>query len=153
MSNPTSAIPLLLAIALASASASEQVVVYTSTEDFAMVRENLEFAITEQGLVVNNVMQIGEMLDRTRQDLGYEKIYINAESLEFCSASLSYQMMALDPRDITACPYTISAYVTTAEPDKVYVAYRKPVLSAGSGQIAVQLADLLDTIAAAAVAD
>ena len=129
--------------------ASSSIVVYASTEDYETTRENLEFAITGQGYVVNSVMHIGDMLARTGQDLGYEKIYLQAESFEFCSAELSYRMMLIDPGNITVCPYTVSVYVTSAEPEQVYVAYQKPVLSGEESEhpITESITAMLDAIA------
>lgn len=131
----------------------ERIVSYSAEEDFADVRDNLELAIIDQGLVINNVMHIGEMLARTGADLGYKQLYLQADSLSFCSARLSYLMMQIDPRNIAVCPYTISVYVTVAEPEKVYVSYQIPDLSGDGDEFAAKITQLLDTIARAAIED
>lgn len=91
---------------------------------FAEVKEAVEMAITGRGFVINNVSHIGEMLERTGKDLGGKQVFLKAEALEFCSASVSRQMMETDPDNIVFCPYIIAIYVVPAKPDEVRVAYR-----------------------------
>ena len=58
---------------------------YTVASDFETIRDQVKDAITDRGMVINNVSHIGNMLERTRKDLGVgEKIYLHAEALEFC---------------------------------------------------------------------
>jgi uncharacterized protein (DUF302 family) len=84
-------------------------------------------ALTGRGLVVNNVAHIGDMLERTGKDLGGAKqVYVKAESIEFCSATVSRKMMEADPHNIVFCPYIIAIYVLPDTPDKTYVSFRKP---------------------------
>jgi len=100
--------------------------VFIKRGSFADVREAVEMAITGRGYVINNVSHIGEMLERTGKDLGGGKqIFLNAEALEFCSATVSRMMMESDPDNIVFCPYIISIYVLPGKPDEVRVAYRK----------------------------
>lgn len=94
---------------------------------FAIVREDLELAITSRGMVINNVSHIGNMLERTRKDVGGKKLFVQAEALEFCSSVISRNMMDADPHNIVFCPYIIAVYVLPEEEDKVYVAYRRPL--------------------------
>jgi uncharacterized protein (DUF302 family) len=102
---------------------------FTSKYDFDTVKQNVEDALTGRGLVVNNVAHIGEMLERTGKDLGAAKqVYVKAEGVEFCSATLSRKMMEADPHNIVFCPYVISVYVLPGAPDKTYVSFRKPDL-------------------------
>lgn len=100
--------------------------------NFADVKEAVEMAITGRGFVVNNVSHVGEMLERTGKDLGATRqIFLKAEALEFCSATVSRKMMEADPDNIVFCPYIISIYVLPEKPNEVRVAYRK-TLPAGS---------------------
>lgn len=95
---------------------------------FEDVRDSVVDAIAMQGLVINNVSHMSEMLDRTGQDLGdTTQVFLRAEILEFCSASVSRASMKIDPHSIVLCPYGIAVYVLPAEPGKVYLSYRKPV--------------------------
>ena len=96
---------------------------------FADVRDAVEMAITGRGFVINNVSHVGEMLERTGKDLGGGKqVFLHAESLEFCSATVSRKMMEADPDNIVFCPYIISIYVLPQKPNEVRVAYRKTQL-------------------------
>jgi uncharacterized protein (DUF302 family) len=100
--------------------------IFSRQGSFAEVREAVEMAITGRGLVINNVSHIGEMLERTGKDLGGRKqIYLNAEALEFCSATVSRNMMESDPDNIVFCPYIIAIYVQPNKPKEVKVAFRK----------------------------
>ncbi len=96
--------------------------------DYADVREDLEMAITDRGMIINNVSHIGKMLARTRKDVGAGKrIFVEAESLEFCSSVISRHMMEADPHNIVFCPYIISVYTLPGEKNRVYLAYRRPL--------------------------
>ena len=109
--------------------AGDYMTVFTKTGSFDYVREAVEMAITDRGMVVNNVSHVGEMLERTGKDLGEtRKIFLKADVLEFCSAVVSRKMMEPDPDNIVFCPYTISVYVVPEKPDEVRVAFRKPQL-------------------------
>lgn len=127
----------------------DPVVRYSTRGDFNSVRENLELAITERGMVISGVSHVGEMLERTGKDLGAERqIYRKAEIVEFCSAVLSRRMMEADPHNIVSCPFSIAVYVLPQEPDTVYLAYRRPVSSASekSKEAAQAVEDLLKSI-------
>ncbi len=100
--------------------------IFTQKGTFADVKEAVEMAIAGRGFVINTVSHVGDMLERTGKDLGRGKqVFIKAESLEFCSATVSRRMMEADPDNIVFCPYIISIYVLPSKPDEVRVAYRK----------------------------
>ncbi len=118
---------------------------------FEDVRVDLELAITERGMIINNVSHIGNMLARTRKDVGAGKqIFVEAESLEFCSSVISRKMMETDPHNIVFCPYIISVYTLPGEKNRVYLAYRHPQLvgSAASKQSLQTVEKLLHSIVA-----
>lgn len=139
-------IPAVLALVLAtgckptapptpSTAQPASVVRYSSDSSFDNIVEDLRHAIAARGLVVDNVAYIGKMLDRTGKDVGSTKPVFadgHAEAFSFCSAVLSRKTMEVDPHNIVFCPYTIVVYSPAAEPKKVYVAYRRPVLNEGS---------------------
>lgn len=96
--------------------------------DFDTVKEDLTIAITNQGLVLDHTSHIGAMLERTGKDLGAgKKIYDKAESLQFCSASVSRRTMEADPSNIVFCPYIIVIYTLAQDPKTVHVGYRRPL--------------------------
>lgn len=148
------AIPLTLGLAgfaLAQEAAQEPaqgIVSFDSTDSFDDVMFNLENAVIEQGLAIENKNHIGDMLERTRADVGSDVvIYDHAEVISFCSATLSRMAMEADPMNIAYCPYTIFAYQTKGS-DTVTVGYRslpdgpmqevqallKTIATAGAGQ-------------------
>lgn len=120
----------LLAGASAPAMAAEtaHLKLYIATGDFDAVKDDLMMAITGRGFVVDHNSHIGAMLDRTGKDLGATKtVYGNAESLQFCSATVSRRMMEADPTNIVFCPYIIVLYTLPRNPRTVYVGYRRPL--------------------------
>lgn len=144
---------LVLTSACVSAGAlrNEYMQLYTVDGEFEDVRQDIEMAITDRGMVINNVSHIGNMLARTGQDLGTGKqIFKKAEALEFCSATVSRRMMETDPHNIIFCPYIIAIYTLPDEKDKVYVAFRRPLPVGGdeSRQSLVAVQKLLEDIIA-----
>jgi uncharacterized protein (DUF302 family) len=132
----------------------EYMKLYTVEGKFEDVRMDVEFAITDRGMVINNVSHIGNMLARTGEDIGAGKqIFQKAEALEFCSASVSRRMMEADPHNIVFCPYIIAIYTLPDESNKVHVAFRKPlpVGSAKSRQSLQAVEQLLEDIVADAI--
>jgi len=146
---------LALLLALPAAQAQELVLdtderrIYSITGEFDFYREMVEFAITDEAMVINAVGRIAEMLDRTGTDLGIgERVYLNGESLEFCSALLSRRMMEADPHSIVFCPYVIAIYELVDEPGTVYVGYQRvPLVGDEATRKALQdVEDLLDRV-------
>jgi uncharacterized protein (DUF302 family) len=124
-------------------------VVFTKQGTFADVKESVENALTGRGFVINTVSHVGDMLERTGKDLGGRKqIFIKAESLEFCSATVSRKMMEADPDNVIFCPYIISIFVLPNKPNEVRVAYRKTQLvgTPASQQALVEVNELLSGI-------
>lgn len=69
---------------------------------------DIENAITGAGLVIDSVNHVGDMLERTRGDVGGgEMIYTHAQVFGFCSASISRAVMEADPMNLQYCPYRI----------------------------------------------
>lgn len=103
------------------------------------VRVDLDYAITGLGIKVNGVSHISDMLARTGKDIGRtKKIYEHAEAVQFCSATLSRNMMEADPLNIVFCPYIIYIYSLPNEKNTVYLGYRKPpILESAASKKAV----------------
>lgn len=121
---------LLLAVplpALAAASAAaDEIASFDARGTFDDVKDDLVAAIEGRGLVINATSHVGDMLDRTGPDLGAtRKVYLRAEVLEFCSASLSRKMMEADPQQIVFCPYTIAIYTLPDAAGRVSIAFRR----------------------------
>ncbi|OGI53870.1 MAG: hypothetical protein A3D32_05315 [Candidatus Muproteobacteria bacterium RIFCSPHIGHO2_02_FULL_60_13] len=133
----------------AMAAEPDHLKLYTSKRGFDTVKEDLQIAITNHGLVLDHTSHISAMLDRTGKDLGASKtIYGKAESLQFCSASVSRRNMEADPSNIIFCPYIIVIYTLPQDPKMVYVGYRRPMPAGSEASRASTKAieDLLDGI-------
>ncbi len=150
-------IPLAAAVVLAACAPAPQTPAaglstsYSKAAQFEDVRDDLKAAIENRGLVIDHTSHIHDMLERTGKDLGTTTaVYVNAESYMFCSAVVSRRTMEADPHNIVFCPYVIAVYTVLNEPDKVYVAYRRPQQPAGTPQSQASLKaveELLDGIA------
>ncbi|TBN38362.1 DUF302 domain-containing protein [Paracoccus subflavus] len=85
----------------------------------------VEQAITNEGLVIDLTSHVGEMLSRTKEDVGGAKdLFTQADIFSFCSATVSRQVMEADPANIQYCPYTIFVYERADEPGTVVVGHR-----------------------------
>ncbi len=117
----TWALTLALALVAGSAGAQEaHVSVYDGTFDDA--KFELEQAIVAQGLVIDLVSHVGDMLSRTATDVGSDvTIFDDAVVYAFCSAQISRQVMEADPANLVHCPYTI--YVAERD-EEVTLGYR-----------------------------
>ena len=92
----------------ASVAAAETAVTYTVNQEFDDVTFGLESAITDRGLVIDAVSYVGDMLERTRADVGSDvTLFEQARVYSFCSASLSRKVMEADPMNLQFCPYDI----------------------------------------------
>lgn len=117
---------LLVGVSRPALAEGAHMALFTKQGSFSDVKESVEMAITGRGFVINNVSHVGEMLERTGKDLGGGKpVFLKAEALEFCSATVSRKMMEVDPDNIVFCPYIIAIYVLPEKPGEVRVAYRK----------------------------
>lgn len=106
----------------------DQFKLYTTKGKYEDVKQDIEFAITGKGLVVDHTSHIGDMLTRTGKDLGTTRpIFGNAGSMQFCSAVVSRKAMEADPTNIVFCPYIIVYYTLPNDPKTVYVGYRRPI--------------------------
>ena len=99
---------ILIAGLAHSAQANDTVtyeVIDQSYDDFMFGLEN---AILDFGLVISEHNHLGDMLERTKADLGAtETIFAYADVFGFCSAPLSRAAMLEDPMNIRFCPYNI----------------------------------------------
>ncbi|MES9993026.1 MAG: DUF302 domain-containing protein [Candidatus Thiodiazotropha sp.] len=120
--------------------------VFASEEPFEDLVENIKMAIIEQGLLVSGTLHVSDMLNRTAPDLGYKEIFKKAESVEFCSALISHKMAQAAPENIAICPFTIAVYQRHADPDRVYLSYRVPILAGSGDQVAEEIVTLMEEI-------
>ncbi|WP_050522045.1 DUF302 domain-containing protein [Pseudorhodobacter wandonensis] len=103
---------IALAFALVATNATAQEFTnHTTDEPFEDVSFAIESAILAKGLVIDHVSHTGDMLERTRADVGSDKVlFLGADVYEFCSATVSRQVMEADPLNFNYCPYAIRIY-------------------------------------------
>jgi len=149
MSTRAILIGTIAAMAFAFAAQAEDYAVYESESSFEDVIDALKLAIEERGMYINNVMHMGEMLERTGKDLGMEEqIYTHADSIEFCSAVLSRKMTAEDPTRIVNCPFIVSVYQVPDKPDTTFVVHRViPASETANSATMQEVADMLKGVA------
>ncbi|MGB3315825.1 MAG: DUF302 domain-containing protein [Albidovulum sp.] len=102
--------PLTLFLALTApvAASEEEATTYPFDGSFEDATFAVENAIIGQGLVIDYVSHVGEMLNRTGADVGSDvTIFDAADVFLFCSAVLSRKVMEVDPMNIAHCPYGI----------------------------------------------
>ncbi|UYV37672.1 DUF302 domain-containing protein [Rhodobacteraceae bacterium D3-12] len=141
---------LLLAIitaTFASAATAEGIISYSTTKDsFDDVVFGLENAIIDAGLVIDSVSHTGEMLERTKGDVGSTvTIFEKADVYSFCSAAISRRVMEADPMNVVFCPYDIFV-IQLPKSDTVTIGFR----TYPDGPMK-EVEALLDTIAKAAI--
>ena len=103
--------------------------VYSTEGLYHNVREDLKNAIADEGLVISYTAHLASMLRRTADATGaVEQVYDNAQSFLFCKADLTYELTVRNPHNVTLCPYSISIYTLTEEPETVYLSIRSPEL-------------------------
>lgn len=99
----------------------------TTTVSAAMddVVFELETAIANAGLVIDSVNHVGDMLERTKADVGgTETLYTAATVYNFCSAAVSREVMEADPMNLQYCPYTIFVMERPDAPGEITVGRR-----------------------------
>ena len=103
---------------------SAEVVTRDYDGGFEDAEVSLQSAIEAQGLKVDHVSNVGDMLERTAESVGAETLtYHNARIFQFCSATLSRKMMEINPENLGFCPYQIFVY-QTADSDHAVIGYR-----------------------------
>ena len=111
MKHLITAATILIAGLAHSALANDTVTYEVTDQSYDDVMFGLENAILDFGLVISEHNHVGDMLERTKADLGAtETIYAYADVFGFCSAPLSRAAMLEDPMNIRFCPYNIFLY-------------------------------------------
>jgi uncharacterized protein (DUF302 family) len=138
---------LSLGINTTGQAAAESIVTVKVEGDYTDVFENVRSAIVGKGINISNIVPASQMLHRTGADFGYsDEVYVQAESLEFCSARLSHKLARKHPDNIVLCPFIISVYVVSDEPDIVRISYRIPSGKPGSEAVIGEIVELIDSI-------
>lgn len=119
---------LFIAAALALNTGMAQaadMITYDTDQSFEDVIFGLENAILDAGLIVDHISHTGEMLARTKEDVGGTKdIFLHADVYSFCSAKVSREVMEDDPMNVVFCPYDIFVIVRPETPDTTTIGFR-----------------------------
>ena len=112
------------ALAFALPAFADDLITYTTDQSFDDVVCGVENSIIDQGLIAENVSHVGEMLERTRDDVGSDVVLFEAaEVFSFCSATVSRKVMEADVMNIRFCPYNIFV-MQLPDSDMVTIGYR-----------------------------
>lgn len=107
----------------------------------------VESAILDMGLTIDFVSHSGEMLARTREDVGSDIVLFSGATIyNFCSARVSRQVIEADINNIIYCPYSIYLYSTPNNPDETIIGHQTY-----PGETMQPANDLLDEIIASAI--
>lgn len=140
--------PALFAGLVATSAAAQDVATYTVEDTFDNVAFAVESSIIGQGLVIDYISHVGEMLERTKDDVGGTKtIFTQADVFLFCSATTSRKVMEADPLNVQYCPYGIFVMETPDKPGTITVGHR--IFPEGPMK---EVEALLDTIVSDALA-
>ena len=128
--------------------AAEDPVVTKKIEgDFHDVANSVRMAIIGKGINIAHELPASEMLNRTGPAYGYTtNTYNRARTFEFCSAEISHKLARQHPDNIVLCPFTISVYTLTTDPEFVRISYRKPSGRPGSEAIVEEVIELISSI-------
>ncbi len=117
---------LLAALSLGLPASADGFYTVEAQDDYEDVVFNVELAITNQGLVIDDVSHVGAMLARTKEDVGGAKdLFADARIFSFCSAILSREVIEARLRNIQFCPYNIYVYQSAEEGAPVVIGYRE----------------------------
>ncbi|WP_439104881.1 DUF302 domain-containing protein [Celeribacter marinus] len=99
---------IIATIGGAPAMANDAAIMFDYDGTFDDATFAIEDAIISKGLVIDYRSHTGEMLERTREDVGSDVVIFDAADVFlFCSAAVSRQVMEADPMNIVHCPYSI----------------------------------------------
>jgi uncharacterized protein (DUF302 family) len=138
----------MLSLPVRPVAAAEDPIVTIKVEGkFSEVLHNVRMAIIGKGINIAHTLPASAMLNRTGPDFGYRsEVYADAKTIEFCSARISHALARANPDNIVLCPFTISVYVLTAEPDQVRISYRIPTGKPGSEEAVGEVVALIESI-------
>jgi uncharacterized protein (DUF302 family) len=104
---------------------------------FDDVYEEFKNAIINEGLTIDYVGNVDQMLERTSQvqvntvenAKQVKPVYLFAKYMQFCSSALTHRAVQANPQNLSMCPFLVFIYETTANPGHIVIGYRPPTLS------------------------
>ena len=85
---------------------------------FDDVYDELKNAIIEEGLAIDYVGNVDQMLERTSQvNIGEsvdqkKPVYLFAKYMQFCSSAITHKAVRADPQNLSMCPFLVFIYET-----------------------------------------
>ncbi len=141
---------LLLLISHATITLAENKYVKTTVVEgeYEEVLSTVKEVIKGKGINIAHTLPAGDMLGRTGPSFNIKtKVFLHAESIEFCSAKVSHKLALANPENIILCPFTISVYVLSSDPKQVRLSTRTPFIIDDASKTAVsEMQQLIDDI-------
>ena len=130
-----------LALSLPVAASAAEPMVRSFDGSFEDATFAVESAIVGEGLVIDYVSHVGDMLNRTGVDVGSDQMLFKAADIfVFCSAVVSRQVMEADPMNIAECPYGIFV----AETDDGVIVGRRDYPAGAMDMVEAMLDGIID---------
>ena len=118
-------VPSLLAFVIATPLAAQNMTSVTIPEPLDDMEFAVESAILDMGLAIDFTSHSGAMLERTREDVGSDVVlFTGATIYNFCSATVSREVIEADINNIIYCPYSIYLYSTPDNPDETIIGHQ-----------------------------
>lgn len=114
---------LALGLLATTAAGADEFILVPSGMSFDDAAFSVEDAIVNRGLQIEYTSHVGDMLERTRGDVGSDVVlFDHANIYLFCSASLSRQAMEANWQNVANCPYAVHVLQRPGD-DEVYIGY------------------------------
>lgn len=116
---------LFASLLIASPLAAQNMTTVTFPEPLDDMEFAVESAILDMGLTIDFTSHSGEMLERTRVDVGSDVVLFDGATIyNFCSARVSRQVIEADINNIMFCPYSIFLYTTPENPFETIIGHQ-----------------------------
>lgn len=117
--------PALIAFLIATPLAAQNMTNVTIPESLDDMEFAVENAIIDMGLTIDFTSHSGAMLERTREDVGSDIVLFSGATIyNFCSATVSRQVIEADINNIIYCPYSIYLYSPPDNPDQTIIGHQ-----------------------------
>lgn len=119
------AIAFLSGVLLCTPAFADELILTPTDMSFEDAAFAVESAIVGRGLVIDYTSHVGDMLERTREDMGSDTVlFTNANIYLFCSAATSRAVMEADWRNVAYCPYGVQVIERPGEPVTISYTHR-----------------------------
>lgn len=128
--------------------AGDDVSTRVTEQTFEEAVQSASDAILNRGYKIDYTGFIGNMLERTAEDVGAtETIYKGAQFFTFCSAVVSRKVMEAEPADIAYCPYVVFVYERADSDEGVTIGFRQLPAGGVRDEVNTMLTEIIDSAA------